>query len=78
MGVLGVALATVSCQAVSAVLVTWFLMRAKDIYRLEFHEVRFDLRSLGEILRIGLPAGLESVNIRASRSYFVKLSKINI
>ena len=61
MGVLGVALATVSCQAVSAILVTWFLMRAEDIYRLEFHEIRFDLRSLGAVLRIGLPAGLESV-----------------
>ena len=34
MGVLGVALATVSCLAVSAILVTWFLMRAEDIYRL--------------------------------------------
>ena len=52
MGVLGVALATVSCQAVSAILVTWFLMRAEDIYRLEFHEIRFDLRSLGAVLRI--------------------------
>ena len=61
MGVLGVALATVSCQAVSAILVTWFLMRAEDIYRLEFDEIRFDLRSLGAVLRIGLPAGLESV-----------------
>ena len=61
MGVLGVALATVSCQAVSAILVTWFLMRAEDIYRLEFHGIRFDLRSLGAVLRIGLPAGLESV-----------------
>lgn len=61
MGVLGVALATVSCQAVSAILVTWFLMRSEDIYRLEFHEIRFDLRSLGAVLRIGLPAGLESV-----------------
>ena len=61
MGVLGVALATVSCQAVSAILVTWFLMRAENIYRLEFHEIRFDLRSLGAVLRIGLPAGLESV-----------------
>ena len=61
MGVLGVALATVSCQAVSAILVTWFLMRAEDIYRLEFYEIRFDLRSLWAVLRIGLPAGLESV-----------------
>ena len=52
MGVLGVALATVSCQAVSAILVTWFLMRAEDIYRLDFHEIRFDLRSLGAVLRI--------------------------
>lgn len=54
MGVLGVALATVSCQAVSAILVTWFLMRAEDIYRLEFHEIRFDLRSFGAVLRIGI------------------------
>ena len=52
MGVLGVALATVSCQAVSAILVTWFLMRAEDIYRLEFHEIRFDLRGSGSRTRL--------------------------
>ena len=61
MGIAGAAIATVLSQAVSAILVTWFLMRAEDIYRLEFHEIRFDLRSLGAVLRIGLPAGLESV-----------------
>ena len=61
LGVLGVALATVSAQAVSAVLVTWFLIRTRDIYRLEIKKMEFDRHSLAMILRIGLPAGLESV-----------------
>ncbi len=61
MGVAGAALATILSQLLSAVLVTFFLMRTEDMYRLEWRQVRLDGRMLKRIIRIGFPAGLQSV-----------------
>lgn len=61
LGVAGAAIATISSQAVSAVLVIWVLMRTKDMHRLELQKIRFDKRMFQRILRIGFPAGLRSV-----------------
>ncbi len=61
LGVAGVAIATISCQGVSALLVFGILCRSEDIYRLEFKEMRIHKRPLSLMLRIGIPAGLESV-----------------
>ena len=61
MGVTGVALATVFCQAVSAVLVVWFLIRTREMYQLEPRSIRIHRNMLRMILHIGIPAGLESV-----------------
>ena len=61
MGVAGAALATIISQAVSAVLVIVVLMRTKDVYRLHPSQIRLDPRMLKRIVRIGLPAGLQSV-----------------
>ena len=36
-------------------------MRAQDMYRLEWKQVRLDQRMLKRIVRIGFPAGLQSV-----------------
>ena len=60
MGVRGVAIATVSCQGVSAVLVTGMLMRVHGFFRLEIKKIRFYGASLKAILRIGVPAGIEA------------------
>lgn len=60
MGVRGVAIATVSCQGVSAVLVTGMLMRDHGFFRLEIKKIRFYGASLKAILRIGVPAGIEA------------------
>lgn len=60
MGVRGVAIATVSCQGVSAVLVTGMLMRDHGFFRLEIKKIRFYGASLKSILRIGIPAGIEA------------------
>ena len=61
LGVNGAAIATILCQAVSAGLVVFTLMRSDDVYRLRLREIRFSLPILRDIVRIGLPAGLQSV-----------------
>ena len=60
MGVLGAALATIFSQGVSAVLVLVSLTRAETVYRLDWKQVRFHGRLLGDILRVVVPAGLQS------------------
>jgi len=60
MNVAGVALATTISQAISAVLVIIVLMRRKDACRFRFKEMRFYGLQLKKILRIGLPAGIQS------------------
>lgn len=61
MGVAGAAFATIFSQAVSAVTVTWMLMRSRSIYRLRLRSIRCEGSSLRSMLRIGIPAGMESV-----------------
>ena len=60
MNVAGVALATVISQGISAVLVVIALMRRKDACRLYLRQLRIYGKQLREIVRIGLPAGLQS------------------
>lgn len=61
MGVAGVAIATGIAQLISAVLVCVSLSRTQDSYRLNLKKIRADKKLLGETVRIGLPAGLQSV-----------------
>ena len=60
-GVLGVALATVVSQAVSALLIMLRLMLTQEAYRVELRLLRFDRGILRSVIRIGLPAGAQSV-----------------
>ena len=59
MDVAGVAIATVASQVVSMVLVLMCLFRTRGETQLNLEECRIDRKSLKEILRIGLPAGLQ-------------------
>lgn len=61
MGVAGAAYATILSEAVSAVLVILTLMRSTLPYKLHLKKIRLDMPLLGQILRIGFPAGLQSV-----------------
>ena len=61
LGVFGVALATVLSQLISAILVLACLMRTTDVYRVSLRKLRMNGSILVEIIRIGLPAGFESV-----------------
>ena len=61
LGVRGAAAATVLSQLVSAVLVMLALCSAPEVYRVSIGKVRFHGGLLRRILKIGLPAGLQSV-----------------
>lgn len=61
MGVAGAAIATILSQTASALFVILVLTRTPEIYRLSFSKIRLDSRMLKRIIRIGLPAGLQSV-----------------
>lgn len=59
LAVAGVAIATVISQIVSMVLVMVCLMRSEGAIHLDLRKVRFHGKCLLEILRVGLPAGLQ-------------------
>lgn len=59
--VFGVALATTISQILSAICVFRCLMKENSGIRLEWKRIRIYKDKLGQILRIGLPAGLQSV-----------------
>ena len=59
MDVAGVALATVISQALSAALILIAIIRDQDICRLDLKGMRFYGDKMKEMVRIGLPAGLQ-------------------
>lgn len=59
MGVAGVALATIISQCISAVLIVQCLMRSDTYYRLQIRKLRLVPEKMKEIVRIGVPAGLQ-------------------
>lgn len=74
-GVAYAALATTISQFVSVVLCLIRLTRTKDVYRLSITKIRFDKVMLTQILRIGLPSGLQN-SIISIANVFVQ-SNIN-
>ena len=61
MSVAGVAIATVISESVSAVLVTIQLMRENDSIRLDLRKIKMDRSLASSIMKIGIPAGLQSM-----------------
>ena len=59
--VIGVAIATVISQVVSAVLVCLSLMSSYKCYRLDIKKINFDNKLLRKIVNIGLPTGVQSL-----------------
>lgn len=61
MGVAGAAWATILSQLVSAAGVVWYLLREEGEFRLDLrHAWRFDVLILQNVLRIGVPSGIQS------------------
>ena len=60
LGVAGVGIATVLSQTLSAAMTVFALMRTSESYRLSLRKIRFYKNHLLNIVRIGLPSGLQS------------------
>lgn len=59
MGVAGVALATVLSQVMSAVLIIAFMMKGGGMASLSLKKLRIHGKSLGDMLTVGVPSGLQ-------------------
>lgn len=59
MDVAGVALATIISQGVSALLVIRCLVKETDCFKLFIKKIKLDVKTAAEIMRIGIPAGLQ-------------------
>lgn len=75
LGVGSAAVATTISQGISALLCCIHLMRTKEPYRVRLREIRFHGRSLRDILRFGLPSGVQN-SVIALANVFVQ-SNIN-
>ena len=71
MGVAGAAVATIISQFTSAALILVLLSRTRDIYRLEWRELKIKWPILHRVFAIGLPAAVQSV-ITAFSNVFVQ------
>lgn len=71
LGVAGVALATITAQALSAILVLYLLVKSKEAYRLILKDIKLHKSLFTKMLQIGLPAGLQQ-SITAFSNIFVQ------
>ena len=69
MDVAGVALASIISQYVSAVLILQALLRSKDIYALHPGKLRMDRELTRDILKLGMPSGLQNVIFQFANSF---------
>lgn len=60
MGIAGVGWATLISQTISAVLVMILLMRTTREYKVQIKKIRFHKQKLIEIIRLGLPSGIQN------------------
>ena len=60
-GIAGAAIATILSQFVSASLILLLLTRTREIYRLQWRELRIDFPILRNIFAVGMPAALQLV-----------------
>ncbi|MCH4208249.1 MAG: MATE family efflux transporter [Solobacterium sp.] len=75
MGTAGAALATVVCEGISVVLVLGTLMRSKSEYRLSLNKLKINGPILKEIVRIGVPSGIQGMVVSVSN--VVVMSYVN-
>ena len=76
LGVAGVALASILSQYLSAVLVLAALFRSRDVYGLTWSALRPDSQRVLDILRIGVPSGLQHMIFQIANScytYYIHL-----
>lgn len=75
MGISGVAWATLISQCLSAVLVCLLMMKGNEHYQLQLHKLKIHRSILKEVIRVGLPSGVQ--NAIVSFSNVIVQSNIN-
>lgn len=75
LGVAGVAAATVAGVGINAILITWILIKYKGDIRLEPNQMKVYRREIRNIVKIGLPAGIQGLVFSLSNVFI--LSSIN-
>ncbi len=68
-GVVGVAVATVISQALSAILIMIKLVRNKGLFSFKFKGITFSWQKLGKIIKVGIPAGIQSCAMNLSNAF---------
>ena len=68
MGVAGVAIATITSQMISCVLVLICLFRTDSCYQFRFSKLRINKNYLLQIFQVGIPAGIQSTVINFSNA----------
>ena len=76
LGVSGAAYATIISQSISAFLGFYFLTKTKEIYKVSFKKIKFNKGYLKEILKMGIPSGIQNSVIAIAN--IVVQSSINI
>lgn len=66
MGVEGVALATDIGQFLSFIFILRFMVKSKDMYRLELRKIRVDKKTAIRIIKVGIPTGVQNMMISFS------------
>lgn len=66
MGVAGVAIATITSQYISALLVLRCMIKTNSVYKLNLKELRIKKSMLLRIIRIGVPAGIQGALFNVS------------
>lgn len=61
LGVVGVAIATVTANGVSAAMILWFLGRSNELIRMDLKKIALDREEVVKIIKIGAPAGLQGM-----------------
>lgn len=72
MGVMGVALATIVSQCISMILVFGVMLRTKDVYKLYISHLRINFSILKEVVRLGIPAAIQSSLLSLSNLFVQK------
>ena len=68
LGVAGVAISTVTSQCISSILVIITLLKTDRSYRLIPYKLHINWSILGDILKIGIPAGLQSMVVNIANA----------
>lgn len=66
LGVAGVGIATAITQSLSAFLVAYYASRSEQVIQLQWKEIGIDWAMLRNVLRIGLPTGIQTIIITFS------------